>query len=379
MSAARAEPLSQARIDALLAPLASARATLIAVSGGPDSTALAVMAAEWAARRGARVFAATVDHRLRAESAAEAAAVSALCDKLGVPHATLVWTGAKPSTRLMERAREARYRLLVAHARAVGAEAIATAHHADDQAETVLFRLMRGSGVAGLAGMAATSERDRVILARPLLGLAKADLVAFCRGRGVAFFEDASNADPAYARPRLRALMGALAEEGLDAQGLVRLARRAAEADKALERMTEAADARLGGGRIDARALISEPIAVVQRVLARRIAAAGGKDESRIGLEKIEALATRLRDAVAEGQPLAANLGGALVRLTAEGRIDFDREPARRPPMRRAVPPTALQAVPLPRFAGEENAAPRDPALCSESGTGEQPKTRGGG
>jgi tRNA(Ile)-lysidine synthase len=368
LSAARAEPLSQARIDALLAPLAGARATLIAVSGGPDSTALVVMAAEWASRRSARVFAATVDHRLRAESAAEAAAVSAMCDRLGVPHATLVWTGAKPSTRLMERAREARYRLLVAHAHTVGAEAIATAHHADDQAETVLFRLMRGSGVTGLAGMAATSERDGVILARPLLGIAKADLVAFCRTRGVAFVEDASNTDPAYARTRLRALMGALADEGLDAEGFVRLARRAAEADDALERMTKAAEARLGDGRMDARALVSEPIAVVQRLLARRIAAEGGKDESRIGLEKIEALAARLRDAVAEGRPLAANVGGALVRLRADGGLGFDREPPRRPVKRRAAsaaglpgpisdagpPPGSTLNTPLPRAAGKD-------------------------
>lgn len=330
MSAARAEPLTDARIDALLAPLGTAKATLIAVSGGPDSTALLIMAAEWADRRRAQVFAATVDHRLRAESAAEAAGVSALCEKLGVPHATLLWTGAKPATRLQERAREARYGLLVAHAGAIGADAIVTAHHADDQAETVLFRLMRGSGVGGLAGMAANSERDGVVVARPLLGLAKADLVAFCRARGASFVEDASNADPTYARTRLRALMGALAEEGLDAQGLARLARRAAEADSALATMTDAAEARLGSGPIDARALFREPIAIVQRILARQIAAAGGKDESRIGLEKIEALASRLRDAVAESRPLAANVGGTLARLTAAGRLDFVREPERR-------------------------------------------------
>ena len=331
MSAKGADPLSPAEVDALLQPLLNAKTLLIAVSGGPDSTALLVMAAEWAARSGARIAAATVDHGLRPASAAEAQTVAALSAKLGVPHTTLVWKGVKPSTRLQERARDARYRLLVEHARAIGADAIATAHHADDQAETILFRLIRGSGVAGLAGMAAMSERDGMTIARPLLAVPKRDLVAFCRLRKLPFADDPSNADPRFARPRLRAILDRLGEEGLNAEGLVRLARRAAEADAALERMTAEVEARLGAeGPIDAKALFAEPIAIVQRTLARRIAAAGARDESRIGLEKIEALALGLRDALAAGRPLAANVGGALVRLGADGRLSFGREPRRR-------------------------------------------------
>ncbi len=330
MSAKGGERLDEARIDALLAPLASAKATLVAVSGGPDSTALLVMAAAWAARRGARIFAATVDHRLRPESAAEAAGVARLCARLAVPHATLVWTGPKPSSRLQERAREARYRLLTAHAEEIGADTIATAHHRDDQAETVLFRLLRGSGLAGLAGMAETSERGGVRLVRPLLGLAKADLVGYCRDEGVAFVEDPSNADPAYARTRMRALMQTLAREGLDSAALARLARRAAETDAALARMTGEVEARLGDGPIDADALFAQPIAIVERVLLCRIAAVGGRDESRIGLEKIEALAAPLAAAAAERRPFAANVGGALIRLTAKGRLSFAKEPPRR-------------------------------------------------
>ena len=356
MKRPRAAALDDARVDALLAPLARARATLIAVSGGPDSTALLVMASEWAARRGARLFAATVDPGLRPESASEAAGVAALAARLGVPHATLAWEGPKPATRRQERAREARYRLLAAHAKAIGAEAIATAHHLDDQAETVLFRLLRGSGVAGLAGMAPQSERHGVILARPLLGVPKAGLAAFCRARGVAFVEDPSNADPAYARTRLRALMGALAEEGLDAEGVARLARRAAEAEAALVRMTDAAEARLGAAPIEAPALFAEPIAVVHRLLARRIAAAGGWEEARIALEKVETLAARLGGAAAEGRPLAANVGGALVRLTAKGKLEFVREPARR-----------------------SNPAAASPDPWSADGAGEEDKPRRGG
>jgi len=331
LNADGADPLTAEQIDALFAPLLDAKTLLIAVSGGPDSTALLLMATEWAARRGARIAAATVDHRLRPASATEAAAVAMLSAKLGVPHKTLVWTGAKPSTRVQERAREARYRLLTEHARAIGADAIATAHHADDQAETVLFRLVRGSGVAGLSGMEAMSRRDGVTIARPLLGVAKRDLVAFCRSRGAAFADDPSNANPRFARPRLRALLDRLGEEGLTADGLVRLARRAAEANEALERMTAEVEARLGAdGPIDAKTLFAEPIAIVQRTLARRIGTAGGRDESRIGLEKIEALALRLREALADGRALNANVGGALVRLSAKGRLGIGPEPARK-------------------------------------------------
>ena len=128
--------------------------------------------------------------------------------------------------------------------------------------------------------------------------------------------------------------MAALAKEGLDAQGFARLARRMGEADEALERMTAEVEARLGTeGLVDARALIAEPIAIVERVLVRRIAAAGGRDGSRIGLETIEALAAALLNAAASGRALRANVGGALVRLTAKGALSFGPEPPRRAPL----------------------------------------------
>jgi tRNA(Ile)-lysidine synthase len=327
-----ADALTSAEADALLAPLADASSLLIAVSGGPDSVALLAMAAEWAAARTSpRIAAATVDHGLRAESAAEAEAVAALCQRLGAPHATLVWTGAKPKSRLQERARDARYRLLGMHARAIGAEQIVTAHHADDQAETILFRLMRGSGISGLRGMEARSERGGLTIARPLLGVAKARLIATCRGRGLAFVDDPSNADPRFARTRLRTLLESLSAEGLDAEGFARLARRAAEADDALQRAAAAADARLGcHGAIDARSLLAEPAAIVQRILMRRIAATGGRDFSDVGLEKVEALAERLKDALAGGRPHSANLGGTMVSLSAKAALSLTPEPPRR-------------------------------------------------
>ena len=224
MSARRSHAPSTAQIDALFAPLGQARTLLVAVSGGPDSTALLIMAAEWARRRGrTRIEAATVDHGLRPESGDEARTVAALCARLGVAHRVLHWKGVKPASRLQERAREARYRLLVDHAKAIGADAILTAHHADDQAETVLFRLLRGSGVAGLRGMDLTTARDGMTIARPLIGLKKSALVAFAQARGAHFVDDPSNDDPRFARTRLRALLTRLCEEGLDAEALDRI------------------------------------------------------------------------------------------------------------------------------------------------------------
>jgi tRNA(Ile)-lysidine synthase len=324
--------LSVAQVDALFAPFEDAERLLIAVSGGPDSTTLLLMAAEWAERRGAtRIEAATVDHGLRPDSAAEASGVAALCEGLGLNHRTLVWKGAKPSTRLQERAREARYRLLIAHARACRADALMTAHHADDQAETVLLRLLRGSGVGGLRGIDERSARDGVVIARPLLSVSKAELIAFVQARGVAYVDDPSNADPRFARTRLRAMLGEFAREGLDARALARLARRAGEADEALTKAAADCEARLGAtGEIDANALYEAPIAIVQRILSRRIAAAGGRDPSRVGLEKIEALAARLKQALNGRRAIGANVGGAIARLDAKGRLTFAPEPPRR-------------------------------------------------
>jgi tRNA(Ile)-lysidine synthase len=338
LSTRRSPALSSTDIDALFAPFVRAKALLIAVSGGPDSTALLLMAAEWAKRRGkTRLEAATVDHGLRPGSASEAKAVGAICARLGVGHRVLQWKGVKPTSRLQERAREARYRLLIDHAKAIGADALMTAHHADDQAETVLFRLLRGSGLAGLRGMDSTIERDGMMVARPLMGLKKRDLIAFANARRAPFIDDPSNTDPRFARTRLRALLARLDEEGLDAQALDRLARRARETEQALAHLTAEVEAQVGSeGAIDARALFAAPIAIAQRILARRIAEAGGRDPTRIGLEKIETLAAGLLEALKERRAHGANVGGAVVRLTTKGQLSFASEPprvSRKPPL----------------------------------------------
>jgi tRNA(Ile)-lysidine synthase len=321
-------------IDALLAPLAEFDSALLAVSGGPDSTALLAMTVEWMRRSpvGPRITAATVDHGLRREGADEAAAVAALCARLGVPHHILVWRGDKPTTRIQERARAARYALLTTLARKIGARAIVTAHHLDDQAETALFRLLRGSGVGGLRAMAASADLDGVALLRPLLGVAKRDLVAYCEGHDLAYARDPSNEDPRYARTRMRKLAAGLATEGLDAQALARLARRAGQIEDALARQTQIAAQRLGlgaGSSCDAGALLAEPTEIVQRLLAAAIAEVGGRAPSRVGLGKVEALTQKLARAHAAGAPFSANVAGARV-LLARGALRVGPEPPRR-------------------------------------------------
>ncbi|MGH6852947.1 MAG: tRNA lysidine(34) synthetase TilS, partial [Methylocella sp.] len=212
------------------------RGIVLGVSGGPDSVALMLLAAEWARGGAARplLHVATVDHGLRKDSRGEAETVARWAAGLALPHAVLVWNGAKPKSRIQERAREARYELLFEYAARIGADHVMTAHHADDQAETILFRLLRGSGVSGLAGMASSSDRNGLILARPLLAHAKADLAALCESRAHPFIDDPSNNDPAYARTRIRRLGRLLAGEGLGRAALLQLGRRAARAEAAL-------------------------------------------------------------------------------------------------------------------------------------------------
>lgn len=324
-------------IAADFAPLAAARKIVLAVSGGPDSLALLLLAARWAAAApdAPALHVATIDHGLRPESAGEAAFVAREAAALGLPHAILRWEGDKPVRRIQELAREARYRLLAGHARAIAADAIVTAHHAEDQAETILFRLTRGSGVAGLAGMARVSTCAGLPLHRPLLDWRKADLVAVCEAEGRRYLEDPSNSNPAYARARLRALAATLAEQGLDAPALARLGRRAARASAALESWTDSVAAGLpirrddGATRLDARALAGLPEEIALRLIEREIRLCAGLGGP-VRLERLEALAQRLLSALRAEAPLAATLGGVLVALDKKGQLLMKREPARR-------------------------------------------------
>jgi tRNA(Ile)-lysidine synthase len=255
-------------LDALIAPDARLG---IAVSGGADSLALLLLAE--AARPG-QVEAATVDHRLRPESLGEAEMVASVCAKLGVRHAVLAaeWE-EKPVTAIQERSREERYRLLAQWALARNLDAVATAHHQDDQAETLLMRLARGSGVRGLSGMRPTSSlpRTNIILVRPLIGWRHADLEEVCAAADLRPVSDPSNEDSRFERVRVRR---ALADSALlDASALALCAANLAEAEEALEWATEQEWARqvTNGGQEIVYRPIGAPPEIVRRLVSRAV------------------------------------------------------------------------------------------------------------
>lgn len=330
-------PISVDEADALFGDLASSRGLLLAVSGGPDSTALLWLAARWRKKLKdkPKLVAATVDHGLRREAKREAADVGKLAKKLGIVHRVLKWSGEKPTSGVQQNARRARYALLVAAAKKAGLTHIVTAHTVDDQAETVLMRMARGSGIAGLGGMARRSRLDGLLLVRPVLDVPKVRLIATCKAAKIAFAKDASNIDPKYTRARLRPLLALLMPEGLDARRLSQLARRMRRADAALEAATDVAMTSLGGE--SEKALIwpatefaSLPAEIALRVLGRAVAVRG--DEGPVELGKLEALLAAALPAAQKPQktPFRRTLAGALVTVSG-GQIRVEIAPARRP------------------------------------------------
>lgn len=331
-----AAPIDDEDADALLAPLAALPRLVIAVSGGVDSTALLVLAAEAKARSSEfpDLLAVTVDHRLRADSTGEARQVARLARRLGVKHRTLPWEGAKPSRGVPAAARAARYRLLGEAAARFGTAHVAVAHTLEDQAETVLMRLAAGSGPAGLAAMRAQEPRDDIVLHRPLLGISKARLIATVAARQIGWCEDPTNRDPRFERPRLRAAAEALAAEGLTAERLGRLAGRLARAEAAVAAAAAAAWSRLGQTdapmvRFDRAAWAALPAEIALRLLGRAIDDVGTEGPAELG--KLEALFGVLWPAAAAigGGRLRRTLAGAVVTLSAD-RLTVAPAPPRR-------------------------------------------------
>jgi tRNA(Ile)-lysidine synthase len=349
-------PISAQAAKRLFADWKAAPAIVLAVSGGPDSVALMWLAARWrrALARGPRLIAVTVDHGLRAEAAAEARDVKRLARSLDLPHRTLRWAGTKPKTGLPAAARAARYRLLAQAARANDATHILTAHTRDDQAETLLMRMLRGSGLSGLAAMARESERDGLRLARPFLNISKSQLVATLKKAGLDFADDPTNRDSHFTRPRIRAVMPLLAAEGGDARNLARLAARFARANAAVEVLVDGAERYLAlrghqtlqpgldARTFDVRAFAAMPEEIRLRLLLRAIDRLGHEGPAELG--KVETLLSALDRAAAEATAkrrpnlkrprlkrtrLKQTLAGALISLI-DGQIRVEPAPRRR-------------------------------------------------
>jgi len=340
VSTAETSPVSQSEAKSLFSGLERHPVLVLAVSGGPDSTALMLLASRWGKSLKAKpkLVALTVDHGLRKEAKREAAAVAKLARKLGIAHKTLRWSGKKPATGLQQAARMARYRLLSEAARKLKAAHILTAHTLDDQAETVIIRMSRGSGLRGLAAMQRLSRLDGaeppLQLVRPLLDVAKARLIATLKMAKIAYADDPSNRDPRFTRARLRTLMPELAKEGLTARRLAVLAQRLRRADRAIEVAVEAAVAAVasqaGEGTIvlDASAFARLPAEIALRLMGRAVGELG--DEGPVELAKLESLNAALKSAQnARSGRFRRSLAGALVTLSGPA-ITVERAPARR-------------------------------------------------
>lgn len=342
MPTQKSDAVSATEAKSLFSDLGHLPVLVLAVSGGPDSTALMMLAARWrdALKVKPKLIAVTVDHGLRAASTAEATSVGRLARKLKIPHRIVRWSGRKPKTGLQQAARQARYRLLAEAARKVGAAHILTAHTLDDQAETVLIRMARGSGITGLAAMSRltslpASGESEIKLVRPLLEIPKSRLIASLRAAKVPFADDPSNRDPRFTRARLRGLMPQLAQEGLDARRLALLARRLKRADAAIEAAVDRAMVELavdsaspGPIAFDALGYSRLPAEIALRLIGRAVAKAG--DEGPVELGKLEALKAALDAAQNAGnKQFRRSLAGALVTLGL-GKITVERAPPRR-------------------------------------------------
>ncbi len=332
-------PVTEAELEDLFAPLAPFKVLMLAVSGGADSIAMMHLIALWSARHtdGLRkIIVATVDHGLRPESRGEALWVAGEARALGFPHEVLTWQGPKPTAGLQDAARTARYRLLSELGWREGRNgpvAIVTAHTEDDQAETFLMRLARGSGLDGLTGM----SESRILrpgascrLLRPLLRVSGGRLKATLSARGLPWIEDPSNDCDRFERVRLRKARQQFETLGLTSAVISLSARRLERAREALEaaasELERAARLDTHGGMFasfDTHVFLSAPDELRLRVLARLISAFGGQ-EAPARLAKLESVLSRLSAPAFA----AATLGGCILARHGDAFRVF-REPGR--------------------------------------------------
>lgn len=298
----------------------------VAVSGGGDSMALLDLAHAWCKGRKIGLHSATVNHGLRPEAAGEADMVAAFCASRGISHDTIRWTGWDGKGNLQAAARNARRGLLADWAASQGLKAILVGHTADDQAETVLMRLARGSGVDGLAGIPARTGGDIPFL-RPLMGLGRTELRDYLIAEGIAWVDDPSNDDDAFDRVRARKMMSTLADLGLTQERLLQTAEHMQASQKVLKAealrrakqdvTTDGGDLVLARSLLDMEASDTEP-----RLLAAAIGWVGGEAAYKPRFASLKDAA----EAVLAGQ--TRTIGGVILSPQAGGKVRLTREAA---------------------------------------------------
>lgn len=337
----RFEPIAAAEFERLMVSfdVKPAERVAVAVSGGADSLALTLLLADWAAVRGCKIVALTVDHGLRAQSRAEALRVASWLLDAGIEHHILNWhDGNAGMSGMQARARDARYGLMAGWCLAHGVRQLFVAHHLGDQAETFVMRLKRASTLFGLAAMASKRERYGVWLCRPLLAVPKTRLLATLEFRGQAWVEDPSNLNCAFERVRTRALIAKLHGEGVTPERLAGAARAAGRVTEILDRAASAFEAAAvaphlshgleGGFDMDKAAFQALPQALRERVLSRLLRSLGGQAYAP-SPAKLERLALWM-GANTAGDP-ARTLGGCVVRRADNAFVILPEGARRRP------------------------------------------------
>jgi len=291
----------------------------IALSGGGDSVALTHLLCDWARGRDVTLAAVTVNHGLRAEAAAEAEAAGRLCAALGIAHEILAWDGTAAQGNLPAAARHARYRLIADWARRGGIDSVALGHTLDDQAETVLLRLARGSGVDGLGAMRSRRHANGVDWLRPMLALSRRELRDHLRARGVGWAEDPTNDDIHYDRVKARRALALLAPLGVTAGGLARTADRLQAAGQALGVMSRRAAmahvsiTRSGDVRIASPLFAEEPAEVIRRIVAHALSWVASAEYGPRGEALTRLLACGDADATLHGCRVRRSRGALLI------------------------------------------------------------------
>jgi len=289
----------------------------VGISGGPDSFALLKLLSEWSYNKNVKIIAITVDHNLRDESAAEAAYVGKLISNwTNVEHVILKWEGDKPKSSIMEEARKFRYKLMSEYLNKNNGKYLFIGHHMDDQAETVLFRLCKGSGIKGLSGIRDIQKTDDMLVIRPLLNFTKQELIDICKHYKIKFITDPSNTNEDYTRPRLRSLRNSLANEGLSAKRLSKLAQRMNNCENALdhyaEKLVNKARSENEAILLNMCDILSEPSEIRNRAIIKIIGLIG-KNKSDYGV-RLHRAETALDEVFSSPTTTTRTIGGCLVK-----------------------------------------------------------------